>query len=171
MHVVLGPRVSAWSESQPLESPRQPDFPVGKSGQLRSTLAESTQAQLSRVSTVSARTILTQSMIDIKKIMAWGESGFPARFLVWCIRSSLGIKVRPTPVCHSASSKNPFCCPFGKPRNNATNYEYRTLVLQRRVDVPLRESFVAQGLLRQLLDVHLRREWASGERPIPNASL
>ena len=45
------------------------------------------------------------------------------------------------------------------------------LVLQRRVDVPLRESFVAQGLLRQLLDVHLRREWASGERPIPNASL
>ena len=47
----------------------------------------------------------------------------------------------------------------------------RPLVLQRRVDVPLRESFVAQGLLRQLLDVHLRREWASGERPIPNASL
>ena len=47
--------------------------------------------------------------------------------LVWCIRSSLEIKVRPTPVCHSASSKNPFCCPFGKPRNNATNYEYRTL--------------------------------------------
>ena len=45
------------------------------------------------------------------------------------------------------------------------------LVLQRRVDVPLRESFVAQGLLRQLLDAHLRREWASGERPIPNASL
>ena len=47
----------------------------------------------------------------------------------------------------------------------------KVLVLQRRVDVPLRESFVAQGLLRQLLDVHLRREWASGERPIPNASL
>ena len=47
----------------------------------------------------------------------------------------------------------------------------KLLVLQRRVDVPLRESFVAQGLLRQLLDVHLRREWASGERPIPNASL
>ena len=51
------------------------------------------------------------------------------------------------------------------------SYFHRGLVLQRRVDVPLRESFVAQGLLRQLLDVHLRREWASGERPIPNASL
>ena len=45
------------------------------------------------------------------------------------------------------------------------------LVLQRRVNVPLRESFVAQGLLRQLPNVHLRREWTSGKRPIPNASL
>ena len=45
------------------------------------------------------------------------------------------------------------------------------LVLQRRLDVLLRESFVAQVLLRHLYDVHLRREWASGKRPIVNASL
>ena len=48
--------------------------------------------------------------------------------LVWCIRSSSGIKGRPTPICHPASSKNPFPCPFGKPWNNTTNYEYRTVV-------------------------------------------
>ena len=45
------------------------------------------------------------------------------------------------------------------------------LVLQRRLDVLLRESFVAQVLLRHLYDVHLRREWASGKRPVANASL
>ena len=56
-------------------------------------------------------------------------------------------------------------------RRQRTGHTLSALVLQRRVDVPLRESFVAQGLLRQLLDVHLRREWASGERPIPNPSL
>ncbi len=47
----------------------------------------------------------------------------------------------------------------------------RLLVLQRRLDVLLRESFVTQVLLRHLYDVHLRREWASGKRPIVNASL
>ena len=45
------------------------------------------------------------------------------------------------------------------------------LVLQRRFNAPLRESFVAQGLMGQLPDVHLRRKWASGKRRIPNASL
>ena len=47
----------------------------------------------------------------------------------------------------------------------------RFLVLQRRFNAPLRESFVAQGLMGQLPDVHLRRKWASGKRRIPNASL
>ena len=55
---------------------------------------------------------------------------FTATELVWCIRSSSGIKGRPTPICHPASSKNPFPCPFGKPWNNTTNYGYRTLVDQ-----------------------------------------
>ena len=47
----------------------------------------------------------------------------------------------------------------------------RALVLQRRFNTPLRESFVAQGLMGQLPDVHLRRKWASGKRRISNASL
>ena len=50
-------------------------------------------------------------------------------------------------------------------------YLATVLVLQRRLDVLLRESFVVQVLLRHLYDVHLRREWASGKRPIVNASL
>ncbi len=50
-------------------------------------------------------------------------------------------------------------------------YSTASLLLQRRLDVLLRESFVAQVLLRHLYDVHLRREWAGGKRPIVNASL
>ena len=57
------------------------------------------------------------SVIDVKKIAAWGESGFPARFLV----------------------------------------------LQRRFNGPLRESFVSQGLMGQLPDVHLRRKCANSK--------
>ena len=49
--------------------------------------------------------------------------------LVWCMGSPLRIKGRPTPICHPASSKNAFPCAFGKPRNNATDFRYRTLVL------------------------------------------
>ena len=46
----------------------------------------------------------------------------------WGVVVHWGIKGRATPTCYSASSKNPFSCPFERPRINATNYEYRTLV-------------------------------------------
>ena len=67
---------------------------------------------------------------------------------------------------------------YSNARGGALRYDgrlfslYRSLlILQRRFNAPLRESFVAQGLMGQFPDVHLRRKWASGTGRILNASL